>query len=170
MLPKSYIFWKWTVYSLATLLLSALQYLVLNQIRVFDIYPFLYPMLPAVLSSYEGYRRGTIFSLCLGVACDLLLVGPFEGFFTLVFTMIGLLSGLIAENLLSPGYLCSLTVSSMALLLTGFFRMAVQMLTGGGHLLLMIRITVVESLLSLPALFVIVPLYQFICQRCANDY
>ena len=65
-MPKSYIFRKWAVYGLGTLALFALQYLVLNHIEVWGVRPFLYPMLPAVVSSYEGLRRGSVFSLVLG--------------------------------------------------------------------------------------------------------
>ena len=66
MLPKSYIVFKWTVYGLATIALFAFQYLVLDQITVWGLTPFLYPMLPAVAASYEGLRRGSGFALVLG--------------------------------------------------------------------------------------------------------
>lgn len=170
MLPKSYLILKWTVYSLATLLLFALQYLVLNQIQVWGVTPFLYPMLPAVLSSYEGLRRGSVFSLALGVVCDLLLPGPFDGFYTIAFTVIALLSGLIAEKLLSPGLLCALVVSAAGLLLTGGLRILFQFLSGGGHLVLMARTSLLETLVSLPALAAVLPLYRVIHRRCASEY
>ena len=170
MLPKSYIIRKWTVYGLGTLALFALQYLILNHIEVWGVRPFLYPMLPAVVSSYEGLRRGSVFSLVLGAVCDMLLVGPFDGFFTLVFTLIGIASALISENLLPPSGLCALAVSAMATTMTALARMAVQILSGGGHLALMGKIAALEMLLSLPALVAIVPLYRLIHYRCANDY
>ena len=71
MMPKSYLVFKWTVYSLATLGLFALQYLVLSHIQVLGLSPFLYPILPAVAASYEGLRRGSVFALVVGVVCDL---------------------------------------------------------------------------------------------------
>ena len=64
MLPKSYLVVKWTVYALATLALFALQYLLFNHIRLWGATPFLYPMLPAVLASYEGLRRGGYSAWC----------------------------------------------------------------------------------------------------------
>ena len=67
MLPKSYIILKWTVYALATLLLFCLQYLVLGQVRVMGLAPFVYPILPAVVASYEGPRRGAVFGLILEI-------------------------------------------------------------------------------------------------------
>ena len=95
MLPKSYVIAKWVVYALATLALFALQDVLLDQLRLWGAAPFIYPMLPAVLASYEGLRRGGAFALVLGVVCDLLLPGPFMGFFTLTFTLTGLLLSLI---------------------------------------------------------------------------
>lgn len=170
MLPKSYLVYKWTVYGLATLLLFALQYLVLNHISLFGVVPFLYPMLPAVLASYEGLRRGSLFALAVGLVCDLLLVGPFDGFYTVTFTLIALFAALIGENVLAPGFLCGLVVSSLGLLLTGVFRIVLEFFGGNTHLLLMGKILLIETLLSLPAIIVVLPLYRVIHQRCASEY
>ena len=170
MLPKSYLIFKWSVYALATLGLFFLQYLILNQISAQGITPFLYPILPAVLASYEGLRRGSVFGLVLGLVCDLLLTPPFYGFFTITFTLIALLAGLIGENLLSPGFFCGLSVSRMALLLNGALRILLELLGGSGHTLLLIQIALGETLLSLPALVLILPLYRWIHKRCAADY
>ncbi len=170
MLPKSYLVFKWTVYALATIALFGLQSLVLGHIRVFGLAPFLYPVLPAVLASFEGLRRGSVFGLVAGLACDLMIPGPFEGFYTVLFTLIALLSALIAENLLSPGFLCALCVSAMALLLTGGAKLLWEALGGNRHLLLMGRIVAGETLLTLPALAAVFPLYRVIHRRCAADY
>lgn len=169
-MPKSYLIWKWTVYSLATLALFALQYLVLDQVQLWGLRPFLYPMLPAVVASYEGLRRGSVFSLCLGVVCDLLLPTPFRGFFTLTFTVVGLLSGRIGESALPSGWLCGLLVSLMALLLTGGARVLVQLLRGGGYLALMGKMVLIETLITLPALVAVLPLYRQVFRRLPNEY
>ena len=170
MMPKSYLVFKWTVYSLATLGLFALQYLVLDNIQVLGLTPFLYPVLPAVAASYEGLRRGSVFALAVGLVCDLLLPGPFEGFYAIAFTLAALIAALIAENLLSPGFLCGLAVSAVSLAVTAGMRLAVQFLSGGGYLGLMSRIALVETLITLPALLVVVPVYRLIHDRCASDY
>ena len=153
MLPKSYVIAKWVVYALATLALFALQDVLLDQLRLWGAAPFIYPMLPAVLASYEG-----------------LLPGPFMGFFTLTFTLTGLLTGLVGEKLLSPGPLCGLCAAAMGLLITGFARVAVQLLSGGGHLGLMAQTALREALATLPALAAVLPLYSVIHRRCAADY
>ena len=170
MLPKSYLVFKWVVYSLATFFLLTLQALVLNQIRIWDLVPFLYPMLPAVLSMYEGPRRGAIFALVLGVICGLLVPSPFQGFFAIVFTVTALLSSWVAENLLAPGFLCGLLVSTLGLLLTGGLRILTQILAGGGYLELMTEIAIKEGLITLPMVAVVVPVYRAVHKRCAADY
>ena len=159
MLPKSYLVFKWLVYASATLLFFALQSLVLNHIRVLGLTPFLYPLLPAIVAMYEGRRRGPVFALALGVVCDAMLHGPFQGFFTILFPAVALFAAVMGENFLSPGFFC-----------TGGMRILVQILSGGGYLALMARITVGETLLTLPAMLVVMPLYRTIHRRCASDY
>ena len=78
MLPKSYTVFKWLVYALATLLLFSLQSLLLNHIRVLNLLPFLYPVLPAVAAMYEGPRRGPVFGLSGHSHCLRLHRGEFH--------------------------------------------------------------------------------------------
>ena len=170
MLPKSYIIAKWTVYSLATLLLFALQHLILNHIDLLGATPFLYPMLPALVASYEGLRRGSVFSLVLGVVCDLLIVGPFDGFYTVIFTLIGIFAALIGENVFSPGWLCGFVVSLMGLGLTAAARLLLFLLSGELRPILMGRLAIAECLITLPALLLALPVYRWIHRRCAVEY
>ena len=170
MLPKSYIVTKWTVYGLATIALAAAQHLVLDHITLWGVTPFLYPMLCALVASYEGLQRGSKFSLIMGLICDLLIIGPFDGFYTVTFTLIGILAGLIGENLLSPGWLCGITVSGMGLVLVNLARLLLYFLSGSLHPLLMGRIALVEILITLPMLLPSLPVYRSIHNRCAVDY
>ena len=170
MLPKSYIIAKWTVYSLATLLLFGVQFLLLDHISLWGVVPFLYPLLPAVVAMYEGLNRGSVFALCTGIFCGLLLPAPFPGFYALVFTLAAILSARIAEFLLTPGWLCGFTVSAISLVLCTLGRILYAALTGMGHLGLMVRLGLLEALFSLPALLLALPLYRFIHRRCAAAY
>ena len=170
MLPKSYIIAKWTVYALATLGLFALQHLVFNHVSVMGVTAFLYPIIPALVASYEGLRRGSVFALVVGLVCDLLIFGPFDGFFTIIFTLIGIFSALISENLFSPGWLCGLVVSLLALGATLAARLALFLLAGELRPLLMVPTALIECAISLPAIFAALPLYDHIHRRCAVDY
>lgn len=170
MLPKSYRVFKWVVYAIATLLMCALQSLVGNNVRVLGVAPFLYPVLPAVVAMFEGARPGAVFGLVLGVLCDLLVPAPFRGFFSIAFPSAAVLAGGIAGRLLSRGFLCALVASSAGLLAVCALRMAVQILSGGQYLGLMARISVEETLLTLPAVLVVLPVYRAVFRKCAADY
>ena len=170
MLPKSYRVFKWVVYAIATLLLCALQSLIGDNVRVLGVSPFLFPMLPAVVAMFEGTRPGAVFGLVLGILCDLLAPAPFRGFFSISFPAAAVLAGGIASRLLSRGFLCALVVSSAGLLTVCAFRMAVQILSGGQYLGLMARISLEETLLTLPAVLVVLPVYRTVFRTCAADY
>lgn len=170
MQPKSYVAFKWTVYALATLLLCALQSVVLNHIEVLGMRPFLYPVLPALVAMFEGARPGAVFGLVFGLACGLLVPAPFPGFFVIVFPAAAMAAAWVAERLTSRGFLCALVAAAIGLLLTGAFRMLVQLLSGGKYLGLMARIAVGEGLLTLPALLAALPLYRAVFRRCTADY
>lgn len=170
MAPKSYYVVKWTVYALATALLACLQGLIGNHLAVFGLYAFLYPILPAVLASYEGSYQGGIFALFYGLLCDVLVPVPFRGMYTIAFTAAALLAGRIGENLIRPGFLCSLTVAALSLAITAGLRFLTVFLSGGGYYLLMGRIALGEALLTMPYLLIVFPVYRLIHSRCITEY
>lgn len=174
MLPKSYLIAKWTVYSLATLLLFGVQFLLLDHVTILSVHPFLYPILPALAAMYEGLRRGSTFALSVGLVCDLLLQGPFPGFYAIVFTLAAILSAQIAEFLLAPGWLCGFVVSFISMFLCGFGRiLAAFMEVGESPLFYPILMTVVgfrETAVTLPWVLLALPIYRFIRRRCAAAY
>lgn len=122
MFARNETIFKWTLYSLATALCFLLQGAVLQRVTVWGVLPFLYPVLVAVVSSYEGAVAGTVYSLAVGVLCDLLLAAPLPCFYTLVFPVAGLCAALIAQGLLTTGALCSLVSSAAAFFLTDGFH------------------------------------------------
>lgn len=170
MQPKSYVVWKWALYALATFLLACLQRLVLERIVLWGTRPFIWPMLAALAPLYEGKRQGAVFSLILGFLCDLLLPGPFPGFYGIAFTLTALTASAIGEELIAPGFFAALISSLAGLLLTGGLRVAVHVLSGGAYPGLMCRTALLETLLTLPAIVCAAPLYRAIHRRCAAEY
>lgn len=174
MLPKSYIIAKWTVYSLATLLLFGVQFLLLDHVTLWGVHPFLYPILPALAAMYEGLRRGSTFALSVGLVCDLLLQGPFPGFYAIVFTLAAILSAQIAEFLLAPGWLCGFVVSFVSMFLCGFGRILAAFFRAGGgagfYPILMAAEGLKETAVTLPWVLLALPIYRFIRRRCAAAY
>ncbi len=119
MLARNETIFKWSLYALATALCFLVQFLLLQRITLWGVIPFVYPVLPAVLATYEGPVPGTVFALSVGVACDCILPGPIPCFYTLVFPLVGLFSALIAQSLLPSGALCSLAATAVSFAMTG---------------------------------------------------
>ena len=115
----------------------------------------------------KSYR---VFKWVIYALATLFLCGLQETFFAILFPVIASLSGGIAGRLLSRGFLCALIVSSLGMLASGAFRMLAQILSGGQYLGLMARISLGETLLTLPALLLVLPLYRTIFRRCTADY
>lgn len=130
MIGRSETYIKWLLYTLATLVLFLLQG-VLQDLRLLGVLPFLYPVMAATLSMYEGAFAGTAYSLALGAVCDLLLPGPIPCFYTLVFPLAGLCAGLMARNWLPAGFPCCLASSAVAFLLTDAFHCLLLAFDGG---------------------------------------
>ncbi|SMC56831.1 hypothetical protein [Papillibacter cinnamivorans] len=101
-------FGKWTVYMLALLLLFVAQTMLLNRFTVFGVYPLLLPIAVAAVGSFEGSAAGAGFGIAAGLLCDAAFYNT-DGFYTAVFMLTGLLSGVVAEYVLNPGFLsCAL--------------------------------------------------------------
>lgn len=121
MLARNETIFKWFLYAAAALLCIAVQNALLQRVTVWGVIPFLYPMLAAVPATQESPASGTIFSLALGVVCDLLLPAPIPCFYTLVFPLAGLAASLLSQGVLRAGFLCSLVSTAAAFFLTDGF-------------------------------------------------
>ena len=119
MLARNETIFKWTLYAAVTALCFLLQSFVLQRVTVLGVIPFIYPVIVAVLATFEGSFSGTIFAIAVGVACDVLLPGVFPCLYTLIFPLSGLCAALISQSWLPAGYLCSLATSAIAFLMTG---------------------------------------------------
>jgi len=122
MIARNETIFKWLLYAAATTLCLLIQGGLLQRLEFWGVIPFLYPLLAAVPATFEGPLAGTVFSLCLGLVCDLVLPGPIPCLYTLVFPLVGLCAGLISQSWLPAGFLCSLVSAAIAFLLTDGFR------------------------------------------------
>lgn len=120
---------KWCCYALVTGLFVLLQSAALNYIDLWNVHPFLAPMLVAVVAMFEGRGAGINFALVFGFFSDLTISAPVPCFYMLVFALIALLTSVMAHRLFPVGFLCALAVSVMAMLLHALFNI----LLGGLH-------------------------------------
>ena len=155
MKTRSEIIFKWSVYSLLTLLLLFVQRLLMPNLQLFGVALFLPPMIAALLAAFEPGAEGMLFGLGFGILCDLALLGPVPCFYTISFVLAAILSGLISARLLNAELLCSATVSAAAYLVSDLIRW-ILMATDGVHLLDVLLLGGKELLLALPF---VVPLH-----------
>lgn len=80
MTPRQETVYKWGLYALVTLLCCAVQGAVLQYVSVLGVFPFLYPILAAVLATLEGPFPGAVYALALGLVCDLTISPPSPAF------------------------------------------------------------------------------------------
>ena len=136
---------------------------------LWGVIPFIYPLLAAIPATYEGPLAGTIFSLALGLVCDLLLPGPVPCLYTLVFPLVGLCAGLLSQSWLPAGFLCSLVSAAAAFLLTDGFRCLLLWMRGSAAwragALLMVR----EFCVAAPFVIPLTLLYRAVFRRTQLD-
>lgn len=106
---------RWTAYSSCTLLFLFLSTMLLGNVQILDVSPFLPPIIVAIAASFEneGYAHA-VFGLCLGLCCDFLIHSPLPCLYTLSFTFAAWLSALLSRKLMAPGFFTSIVVSSCA--------------------------------------------------------
>lgn len=122
MIARNETIFKWMLYAAATALCLFVQGGLLQRLEFWGVLPFIYPLLAVVPATYEGPLAGTVFSLILGVVCDLLLPGPIPCLFTLIFPLAGLCAGLISQSWLPAGFFCSLVCAVISFLFIDSFR------------------------------------------------
>ena len=106
---------KWSGYGIALLLVFIAQTMLLNRFTVFGVCPLLLPLAVVTVASHEGTTGGTGFGIAAGVLCDAAFYNT-NGFYTIMLMLCGLIAGLVAEYLLSPGFLCCAACSLGALI------------------------------------------------------
>lgn len=169
MIARNETIFKWSLYAAATALCLLVQGGLLQRLVLWGVIPFLYPLLAAIPATYEGPLAGTVFSLALGLVCDLLLPGPVPCLYTLVFPLVGLCAGLLSQSWLPAGFLCSLVSAAAAFLLTDGFRCLLLWMRGSAAwragALLMVR----EFCVAAPFVIPLTLLYRAVFRRTQLD-
>lgn len=122
MLARNEIIFKWALYALAAVLCLFVQGALLQRVTIWGVIPFIFPLTAAIPATFEKPASATIFALCVGVVCDLVLPGAIPCFYTLVFPVVGLLASLLSQSVLPAGFLCSLVGTALAFFATCLFH------------------------------------------------
>lgn len=166
MTPRQETIFKWSLYGGATLLCCVSQGLVLQYIRVWGVFPFLYPILAAAVSSLEGPLAGMIYSLVLGIVCDLTIMAPIPCFYTLVFPLVGLAAATLARGVLASGFLSALVTAAAAFLLTGAFHGVILVFQSKTAWAAVASLCGREMALSLPLALPVYFLFRAVWRKC----
>ena len=170
MLARNKLIIKWALYAAAALLCLLVQGALLQRITICGVIPFLYPLLAAIPATWESPVSGTVFALCMGIVCDLLLPDAIPCLYTLIFPLAGLCAALLAQSVLPAGYLCSLAGTAAAFLLTDGFRCFLLWAGGqsawqaGGWL--MVR----EFCVTAPLVIPVTILFQAVARKVRRSY
>ena len=122
-------------------------------------------------ASYEGSRASPVYALVFGLLCDLTRTGGAPaGFFTFVFTLAALAASLLAENLFSPGILCSFMSAAVCYLVTALGRCAVFLTRGTASPAAVLLEAGKEYLVTLPCLVLVFLLLRQVHRRTTVDY
>lgn len=169
MIARNETIFKWLLYAAATALCIFIQAGLLQRMEIWSVIPFVYPLLAAVPATFEGPLAGTIFSMVLGVVCDLLLPGPIPCLHTMIFPLIGLCAGLLSQSWLPAGFLCSLVSAVAAYTLTGGFHCLILWMDGKAAWEAGAMVAVREFCVSVPFILLLTPLYRSVFLRTHMD-
>ncbi len=169
MIARNETIFKWSLYAAATLLCLLVQTGLLQRLEFWGVLPFLYPLLAAIPATFQGPLAGTIFSLCVGVVCDLFLPGPIPCLYTLVFPLAGLCAGLLSQSWLPAGFLCSLVSAAAAFLLTDSFRCLILWMRGRAAWEAGALVMVREFCVAAPFIIPLTLLYRSVFRRTQLD-
>ena len=170
MLARNKTIYKWLLYGAAAALCLAVQGALLQRITLWGVIPFLYPLTAVIPATYESPVSGTIFALCVGVVCDLLLPEAVPCLYTLVFPLAGLCAALLSRSLLPAGVLCSLAAAAVSFLLTDGLRCFLLWMSGqgawqtGGYLMLR------EFCVTAPLVLPVTLLFRGVARRVRRLY
>ena len=128
------VLFKWLLYALAAAAIVLLQNLILTHLNIGGVHPFLLPAVAAVPATREPRRESALFGFAFGLLCDLMIPASFPCLYAVSFLLIALLSGLVAQRLVNPSFVCSVTVSAAAILITDLLRILSISGASGFHL------------------------------------
>ena len=153
-MAKREIMFKWTAYALCAAALLFLRALALGTLTLWDVLPFLPPILLTCVASLEEMRSAAIFGLVFGVFCDLTLSAPFSCLYTLAFTLSALLIAFLSAKVFQNYFLRALFGTVLTFLVTDLLCVLALALSGNAAFPTMLSLAAREAAVSLPFLAV----------------
>ncbi|WP_409967100.1 hypothetical protein RFF05_10780 [Bengtsoniella intestinalis] len=169
MLARNALLFKWSVYVGTMLLAILIQTALLNHLVIGGIFPYLYPVVVAVMATYEKPTESAVYGLIFGVLCDTAVLQHTSFLYTILFPLVAILSTCIAKNLLKSGFLCSGVTTVLAFFLHGLFQCISLSARGQNPWVLGFAITGQELALSFLCIIPLTLAFSFIAERTRDD-
>lgn len=162
MFTKKALMTKWGLYGMALLVFIVLQQLVLDELSLWGVVPFLMPMVVAVVAALEGAVPGTIFGIFVGFLCDLSGGGVFSGVYTLSFFCIALLVAILAKYWVMRNVFGSLIWALIAFVIIDVIQILFLAVFFHADLLIALNLAGRETAVSILFVIPIFLLYNFL--------
>lgn len=150
---------KWTAYALCAAVLLFLRALLLGELTVWGVLPFLPPVILACVASLEESPSAAVFGIAFGAFCDLVFPAPLPCLYTLAFTVSAVLTAILAKSVIQGGFLRALAGTLLTFILLALLNMLA--LPARGNLPAMVSLAAREMLVSC-LLLVCYPLFAAI--------
>ena len=151
------------LYALFLLLVLIVQDMVLSHVTILGVRPMILPVAVTAVALFEGGVWGGVFGLCAGLLTDMNF-SETTVLFTVVLTVIGFLTGAMAQFVLNRRFFSYLFVSLAALLLTALCQMFRLLVFQGADPIRLLLTAGLQTLWSLPFC---IPVY-FPCRALAR--
>lgn len=156
---------KWTLCALVVGALTLLALLAPDDAQLFGVRFFLPPLFVGVIASMERPRAGMVFAVVYGTLCDLTVTGMFPCVHILAFALSAPLCAALAQNVLQPGAVCSLTSSLLVFALLDALNMLMLAVASRATLPSMLSLACREALVSCLLLVAVHPPLAWLHRR-----
>jgi len=156
---------KWLAYTLALLPVWFLDAYLLSRFPLWGVCPMLLPLCAMAVATLEGAAGGAGFGLAVGVLFDATTPSLLPGAMTLLFALLGLGCGLLAQYALRQDLVGHLICSALALLAIDGLRIAARLLLGRRELGAMVSLAGREILWSLCFVPLVYLIFRWVFRR-----
>ena len=136
----------YAVYLLASL---AVQNVLLSNVKISGVHPLPMPVAVVAVGLFEGGVWGGVFGLFAGVFCDAVFTESGVAF-TIVFSLLGFFSGLLADYSLNRRFFPYFIISFAALLITAAVQMFRFLMFPEPDITTILTVAGIQTALSLP--------------------
>ena len=159
---------KWFWYTMAVLPVWLLEDLVFSHVSLLGVSPLLLPLTVVAGAVLEGSAAGAGFGLGIGLWWAAALPGV-RSSIIITTTLMGLVSGLIAQYRLKQSYIGCLFCSALSLSIITLLRIAKYFFGGTASLPALLRIAAPELVISLLFVAPVYLLFRLVYQRVGGS-